>query len=499
MKEMTTTTHQIMVHTKQRKAKISRHIFGHFSEHLGRCIYGGYYVGDDSLIPNVRGIRKDVVEALRQIRIPNLRWPGGCFADEYHWKDGIGPKEGRKRMVNTHWGGVVEDNAFGTHEFMDLCAQLGCEPYINGNVGSGTVQEMQEWVEYLTFGGESPMSLLRAKNGRADPWKVHFWGVGNENWGCGGCMRPEYYADEYRRYQTYVRSFGEEKIYKIACGPNTDHYEWTDTVMKNAGRYMNALTLHYYTVPGNSWQHKGSATVFDESEYYTTLHKATRMEELISNHLQIMHRHDPEHKVGLIVDEWGTWYDVEPGTHPGFLYQQNTMRDALVAALTLDIFCKHADRLVMANLAQTINVLQAVLLTDGENVVRTPTYHVFDLYKAHQDAMLVDSYLHTDEVGGEDNPVARLSATSSIAGDGTLTVTLSNSALDASAEVMLMLDADYAGTVHSRILMGKMNGCNDFDAPDRITPVPLPVNRETGRMLKVTLAPCSVAEITVMA
>ncbi|MFO7161080.1 MAG: alpha-L-arabinofuranosidase C-terminal domain-containing protein, partial [[Clostridium] cellulosi] len=375
---------RIIVQSQKKLSKINRNIYGHFSEHLGHCIYGGIYVGENSKIPNIDGIRTDVVEALKHIKIPVLRWPGGCFADEYHWKDGIGPKENRKKMVNTNWGGVVEDNSFGTHEFMELCQLLGCEPYINGNLGSGTVQEMSEWVEYLTFPGQSPMADLRRKNGRDEPWKVKYFAVGNENWGGGGNMTPEYYANLYRHYQTFLKNYGDNKLYKIACGPGEDDYAWTDTVMRLAGKYMNAISLHYYTVPGIFDIKKGSALEFDEKEYYITLKKALRIDELITKHLQIMDRYDPEHKVDLIVDEWGTWYDVEPGTNPGFLYQQNTMRDALVAALTLNIFNHHSDRITMANIAQTVNVLQAVILTNGEKMILTPTYHVFDLYKSLQ-------------------------------------------------------------------------------------------------------------------
>ena len=387
---------KLIVNTGEKKSTINRNIYGHFSEHLGRCIYGGLFVGEDSAIPNVKGMRTDVVEALKHIKVPVLRWPGGCFADEYHWKDGIGPKGSRKRMVNTHWGGVVEDNSFGTHEFMELCAQLGCEPYINGNVGSGTVQEMSEWVEYMTFDGISPMAELRGKNGDPAPWKVKYFGVGNENWGCGGNMRPEYYADLYRRFQTYVRNYGENKIYKIACGPGCAHDRddtyWTEKVMEIAGAYTDAITLHYYTVPG-PWENKGSATDFNEADYYLTLKKALHMEALVTDHLEVMNRFDPEHRVGLIVDEWGSWYDVEPGTNPGFLYQQNTMRDALITAVNLDIFNAHSDRVVMANLAKTVNVLQAVVLTEGDAMVLTPTYHVFDLYKNHHDATLLGHWL----------------------------------------------------------------------------------------------------------
>ena len=343
-----------------------------------------------------------MIEALRELKVPVLRWPGGCFADEYHWKDGIGPKETRPTMINTHWGGVTENNHFGTHEFMDLCELIDTDPYICGNVGSGTVQEMSEWIEYITFGGRSPMADLRRKNGREEPWRLPFFGVGNESWGCGGHMRPEYYADLYRRYQTYVRQYGTERIYKIACGASDFNYRWTEVLMREAGGLMQGLSLHYYTVPG-TWQKKGSATEFGEDEWFTTLQKALVMDELITKHSTIMDIYDPEKRVGLIVDEWGTWYDVMPGTEPGFLRQQNTLRDALVAGLHLNIFHKHCERVQMANLAQMVNVLQAILLTNEGDLIRTPTYHVLRMFNVHQDAKLLhldvtsESYVHQGE------------------------------------------------------------------------------------------------------
>lgn len=345
---------KMMLNADQGKHVISKHIYGHFAEHLGHCIYGGFWVGEDSPIPNTRGIRNDVVKALKDISIPNLRWPGGCFADEYHWMDGIGPRSERPKMINTHWGGVVEDNSFGTHEFLDLCEQLECEPYICGNVGSGSVEEMSKWVEYITFDGESPMANLRRKNGRDKAWNVKFWGVGNENWGCGGNMKPDFYADLYLRYATYCRNYGDNRLYKIAGGPNVADYEWTETLMKKIGYRMNGLSLHYYTVP-KTWGDKGSATEFDKQEYLTTIQKALFMEELVNKHSTIMDKYDPMKRVALIPDEWGTWYNVEPGTNPGFLYQQNTLRDAIVTAVTLNVFNNHCDRVKMANIAQAID------------------------------------------------------------------------------------------------------------------------------------------------
>lgn len=487
---------RIIVNALDKKSRINRNIYGNFSEHLGRCIYNGIYVGENSDIANVNGMRTDVVEALKNIKLPVLRWPGGCFADEYHWKDGIGPKESRKKMINTHWGGVVEDNSFGTHEFLEFCRQVGCEPYINGNLGSGTVQEMSEWMEYMTFDGVSPMAALRAENGHAEPWKVKYFGVGNENWGCGGNMRPSFYADQYRRYQTYVRNYGENKVFKIACGPNTDDYSWTDEVMKIAGAYMDGLSLHYYTVT-HTWEHKGSATCFTNEEYYKTLKKAFYMDELINKHSAIMERYDPEHRVGLIVDEWGTWYDVEPGTNPGFLYQQNTMRDAMVAALTLNIFNLHSDRVVMANIAQMVNVLQAVILTEGEKLLLTPTYHVFDLYKHHHDATLLGTYVQAEEIGVGEDIVQKLSVSASEDESGVIHVTAANLSASDSCEVQLDVLGRELKEVSGRILSGSISDYNDFDHPETVGIKALEGITVSGGVLSFTMPCCSVVEITV--
>jgi alpha-N-arabinofuranosidase len=328
-------------------------------------------------------------------------------------------------MVNTHWGGVTEDNSFGVHEFLDLCEQLSCadaprcEPYICGNVGSGTVRELSQWVEYCNFDGISPMADLRRRNGRETPWNVKFWGIGNENWGCGGNMTPEFYADTYRRYATYARSYGAP-LYKIACGPSDENYEWTRVLMEKAGKYMDGLSLHYYTSPGD-WNNKGSATDFSSGEYYAVMRKALRMDEFISRHSAIMDEFDPAKRIGLIADEWGCWLDVEPGTNPGFLYQQNSLRDALTAAIHFNIFNNHADRVFMANIAQTINVLQAVILTEGAQMILTPTYHVFDLYKVHQNAVKLPVYVESESVSGL--PAVSVSASEDEAGKMSLSLT----------------------------------------------------------------------------
>lgn len=464
----TSAQHRMIIEADRGEHTINRHIYGHFSEHLGRCIYGGYWVGEESSVPNTRGIRNDVVQALKDISIPNLRWPGGCFADEYHWMDGIGPRAQRPKMINTHWGGVVEDNSFGTHEFLDLCEQLGTEPYISGNMGSGTVEEMAKWIEYITFDGESPMANLRRQNGRQEPWKVKFWGVGNENWGCGGNMTPEYYSDLYRHYSTYCRNYGGNQLYRIGCGANGGDYHWTETVMKNAGRFMQGLSLHYYTVP-NNWSHKGSATEFDEREYFTTIEKTLFMDELITKHSAIMDRYDPQKRIGMIVDEWGTWYDVEPGTNPGFLYQQNTLRDAIVTGINLNIFNNHCDRVQMANLAQTVNVLQSVILTDEERMILTPTYWVFHLYKVHQDATLLPISFAGSKYRQGDREIDAVSVSASKNKEGKIHITLVNADPNNEQRIATQLMGASAKKVNGKIVTSaNINDHNTFTQPSLV-------------------------------
>ncbi len=499
---------KLIINENKRIGRINEEIYGHFAEHLGRCIYEGLYVGGDSEIPNVNGMRKDVVDALKEMKIPVLRWPGGCFADEYHWKDGIGPKENRKKMINTHWGGVLEDNSFGTHEFMELCEQLGCKTYVNGNVGSGTVQEMSEWVEYMTFDGVSPMADLRRKNGREKPWKIDYFGVGNENWGCGGNMTPEYYGNLYRRYQTYVRNYDNANpIAKICGGANVDDYHWTEQVLstthdhvpKELHGLMDGLSLHYYVHPGG-WENKGSATQFDEKEWFRTMKKAWFMEELVKKHGDIMDKYDPEKNIGMIVDEWGCWFDVEPGTNPGFLYQQNTMRDALVACVTLNIFNKHCDRVKMANIAQMVNVLQSVILTEGEKMILTPTYHIFHMYKYHQNAQLLESFMETEEIGVEDYRVPDISESVSVDGEGNIHITLGNLSVTDAKEIEVLFAGKKAEKVEAAILTGSMDAYNTFDEPENVKEKEFTDYTVTeGGSIKLTVPACAVIHMEVKA
>ena len=490
-----------LINPNQKIATINKDIYGSFSEHLGRCIYEGIYVGENSKIPNVNGMRKDVVKALKEMGLPVLRWPGGCFADEYHWKDGIGDKKDRKKMINTHWGGVVEDNSFGTDEYFELCRQIGCDTYVNGNVGSGEVRELSEWVEYMTFDGVSPMAELREKNGHKAPYNLKYLGVGNENWGCGGCMDPEYYGCLFKRYNVYCRDYKpNEHILRVACGPNSGDYHWTRQLMDKVKHHTDAISLHYYTLPRGIWTDKGSATEFDNNEYISTICKAYRMEELITNHLAVMDSVTQERRVKLIVDEWGTWYDVEPGTNPGFLYQQSTMRDAVVAALTLNIFNKHADRLMMCNIAQTVNVLQSVILTDGNKMVKTPTYYVFKMYKEHQNNTLVGSYITTDNIKSKNDgnaEIPQLIESASVDGNGVVYSTVTNTSATKAAKIRCQIADRKVKSIKAEILTGDCHDKNDFKNKNNVKTVEFTDFRKLSDGFTANLPACSVVKFTV--
>ena len=492
------TVSSMMIDGTNPKTTISRHIYGHFSEHLGRCIYDGFWVADSMNVPKKDRIRLDIVDALKKINIPNLRWPGGCFADEYHWRDGIGERKHRPHMVNTNWGGVSEDNSFGTHEFLELCELLNCEPYIAGNVGSGTVEEMAKWVEYLNSDASSTMTELRKKNGRDKPWKVKYWGVGNESWGCGGNMTPAFYADLYKQYATYARNYKDAPLMRIASGANVDDYNWTETLMKEVGpNRMWGVTLHHYTLPTGNWRTKGSATAFDEKEYFNTMKNCLFMEELVERHSTIMDKYDKEKKVALVVDEWGIWTDVEPGTNPGFLYQQNSLRDALVAGTTLNIFNNHSDRVRMANLAQTINVLQALILTQGKQILLTPTYHIFDLYKVHQDAKLLPVNFTSPDYVVDDKKIPAVNISASQDSTGTVHISLVN--LDPNKKINLR--TTIAGInwkkVQGQVLTSKnLTDINSFEKPGNIQILAFNGAKKDGDFLTVELPAKSVVVLT---
>jgi alpha-N-arabinofuranosidase len=483
----------LTIHADQGRDKISRNLYGQFSEHLGRCIYDGIWVGEDSSIPNTRGIRNDVVAALKELHVPLLRWPGGCFADEYHWRDGIGPRAERPRTINASWGGVIGNNQFGTHEFLDFCDQIGTAPYISGNVGSGTVQELSDWIEYMTARTNSTLSDLRRKNGRDEPWKIPFVGVGNESWGCGGEMRPEYYADTFRRYNTFVKNYSGNRIYRVASGANGDDTNWTEVLMSHAARQMNGLSLHYYTLPTGQWSEKGSATDFNEAAWHDTLRRAIHLDAIITKHAAIMDRYDPRKRVALAVDEWGTWYDPDPNADLGILYQQNTLRDALVAGTTLNILNKHCDRVKIACIAQMVNVLQAMILTDKDKMLRTPTYWVFEMYVPHQDATLlpVDLQIADYSLGGEAIP--SVSACASLDSNDAIHVTLCNLDPNKPAQVSCDLQGADTKTISGRVLTASaMNAHNTFDQPDEVKPADFTDCKLGGKGFTATLPAKSV-------
>ena len=491
----------IVIQTDQGHDIINRNIYGHFAEHLGRCIYDGFYVGDNKKIPNKDGIRLDIIDALKKLKVPVLRWPGGCFADTYHWKDGIGPKDKRPSMLNVWWGGVTENNSFGTHDFLNMCEMLGAAPYLAGNVGSGTVQELSDWVKYVNHKpGSSPMPILREQNGRKEPWNVKYWGVGNEVWGCGGNMKPEYYANVYRQYATFMTDWNDnknDKIFRVASGANSSDYNWTEVMMRDIPHEMlEGVALHHYAVI--DWNKKSSATEFTEQEYFTTMKRAWYMEELVQKHSTIMDKYDPKKKIALFVDEWGGWYDVEPGTNGAFLYQQNTMRDAMIAGMTLNIFNNHADRVRMANLAQTVNVLQAVVLTKEEKIILTPTYHVMEMYNVHQDATLLPLAIKSDmyQLGEEKLPA--VSASASLDKSKVMHISLVNIDAGKEREISVDLRGTKYSAVTGRILSSaKLQDHNTFEIPDKIKPAVFKGASISGNMLKVKLPPFSVVVLEV--
>jgi alpha-N-arabinofuranosidase len=475
---------------------INRNIYGHFAEHLGRCIYGGFYVGEDNTtIPHKDGVRTDIINTLIELKVPVLRWPGGCFADTYHWMDGIGPKDERPSIVNQWWGGVIEDNSFGTHDFLNLCEEIGAEPYLAANVGSGLVKELSDWVQYVNHSGGSPMSDLRIANGRKEPWGVKYWGVGNEMWGCGGNMQPEYYANLYRQYATFMTDWGNSSgIFRIASGANEWDFNWTEVLMRDVPHNMlEGVALHNYAVI--NWGAKGSDVDFTKVQYWTTMKNALDMEELVTKHSAIMDKYDPEKKVALIVDEWGGWYETPEGQTA--LYQQNTMRDAMIAGTTLNIFHNHADRVRMANLAQIINVLQAVILTDEEKMILTPTYHVMKMYNVHQDATMMpveiaDMLFYENE----NEKLPAISASASKDANGVVHISLVN--IHPEKQHDLVLNMSDLGKVTGTILQsGSLQDYNSFNDPEKIKPATFKGFKKKGDKLTVSMPAFSVVVLEV--
>jgi alpha-N-arabinofuranosidase len=479
---------------------LHRNLQGQFMEHLGRGIYEGIWVGEDSTIPNVDGFRSDVVNALKELKVPLLRWPGGCFADEYHWQDGIGPREQRKKTVNTNWGGVIDDNAFGTHEFMAFAELLGAEVYVNGNLGTGTPMEMAQWLEYMTSDAQGTLANLRRQNGREEPWKVQYFALGNESWGCGGNMTPEYYTDLYRHYSTFLKTPRDNTPQLIASGAHDDLTNWTEYLVRNVprGLRLDGIGHHYYTLPSGDWStNKGAALGFGENEWFSTLQQTLRIDGFIKDNVAILDAYDPAGRTGFYVDEWGTWYDPQPNDDPGFLYQQNSLRDGLVAALNFNIFHKYAARVRMANIAQMVNVLQAMILTDKEKMLLTPTYHVFRMYVPFQDATAVPLQM-ANTAGADAVPytfnnesIDKISATAARGKDGRLYVALTN--VDPSQPETVRISSSMAlrGGSGQLLTHERMDAHNTFDAPNVVVPVSFSATAVDGA-LSITLPPKAV-------
>ena len=474
----------VSVDTTRPGPVINKNVYGQFAEHLGTGIYEGMWVGPNSKIPNTRGWRNDVVGALKELKVPLVRWPGGCFADEYHWRDGIGARNKRPVKVNTHWGGVAEDNAVGTHEFFDLVEILGTEAYVNGNLGSGTPQEMAEWLEYMTSDTKSTLAELRRKNGRKEPYKVAYFGIGNEAWGCGGNMKPEYYAHLYNHYATFLKTPPDARPKMVASGGNDNDTRWTEVLSKEAARGTDGISYHYYTLPTGVWEKKGAATGFPESEWFSTMQQTLRMDQHIKQNVAILDKNDPDKKIGFYVDEWGTWYDVEPGTNPGFLFQHNTLRDAVVAALNFNIFHTYADRVRMTNIAQMVNVLQAMIITDKDKMLLTPTYHTYKMYIPFQDATSLPVAVDNDvaySVNGK--AVPGISATAARAKDGKVYVALVNTHPTRASDVVLNVAGSSVGSVIGQVLTADtMDARNTFDTPQAIKPAPFSAKAADGKL-----------------
>lgn len=483
---------------KENPTQISKHIYGHFAEHLGRCIYGGFYVGDKSTIPNNNGVRTDIINALKDLKIPNLRWPGGCFADTYHWKEAIGPKEQRKHIENLSWGNIREDNSFGTDEFLNLCELLNTEPYLAVNMNSGSVQEAVDWVQYANHkNGTSYLTDIREKGGRTKPWNVKYWGIGNESWDCGGAMTAEYYTNLYKQYATAMTSYGNsEKMFRIAVGPGSEDYSWTETVMKNIPvRRMEGLSIHHYSV--FDWSNKGSSTTYTDKEYFRTMQQAWKMDRFVTKNIEVMDKYDPENKVALIVDEWGGWYETDKEGN-GALYQQNTMRDALIAGLTLNIFNNNARRVKMANLAQTINVLQAVILTKEEKMLLTPTYHVMKMYNVHQDATLLPLQISSDDYVFEYDKLPAVTASASKNNNGQIHVSLTNIDITKPHSVSIMVEGKITGVIKGTYLTSQnVRDHNTFENPDKIKPQTFSDFKLIGNNLDLNIPPHSVVVLEI--
>ena len=494
---------QFEVDASRSGPKIDRNLFGQFAEHLGHGIYQGVWVGPTSSIPNTRGIRNDVVAALKALKVPNVRWPGGCFADEYHWRKGVGPQ--RAITLNPNWGGVTEPNTFGTHEFMDFLEQIGSEAYLSVNVGSGTPSEAAEWLEYATTAQPTTLAKERAANGHPTPWKVGYLGIGNESWACGGNMTADYYLSQLKIYSRFVRNLNPaqqdaDQMLKIAVGPGGTDTAWTETIMRAWQNHewswdIHGISLHSYTVV--RWPPAFASVGFGETEYSQILKSTLEMEDLVRKQSAVMDKYDPQKKVALVVDEWGAWYAPLPDTNPGFLVQQNSLRDAILAVLNLNIFARHADRVRMANIAQMVNVLQAMIMTDNEKMVLTPTYHVFRMYVPFQNATSVPISFDTGVYRHGDITLPRVDAIAAKDAGGKLWLAFTNLDPNQPVDAEVTLAGVSAKSATGEMLTApKVDSINTFASPSVVAPKAVSAKVQNRRLV-LTLDPKSVTVISV--
>lgn len=492
--------YKIELDTNKQTETIDRHIFGQFTEHLGKGVYGGIWVGEDSKIPNIRGIRKDVVAALKEIKVPVVRWPGGCFADEYHWRNGIGKPYQRRTTLNPNWGGVLEPNTFGSHEFMDFASQIGADAYISVNLGSGSVVEAADWLEYMTSDKPTALAHERAQNGHKDAYKVPYLGIGNESWGCGGSMTPEYYVNQLKTYSRFVRNYGSgQNMQNIAVGPNADQNEYTEAIMKawsqkDGAWNISGLSLHYYSV-GAGWPPKLKAIDYDKKDYALLIADSLKIDGHIQKTAAIMDKYDPSKKIGIMVDEWGAWLEATPNSTPGFLEQQNSQRDAIIAALNLNIFSRHADRVKMANIAQMVNVLQALVVTDNEKMILTPTYHLFKMYVPFQDAKFIPTNYDAGSFKIDDITLPEIDVISARAKDGKIWLSLTNINPEKAIDVEIDISGTKIKSADGHILSAdKFNIGNSFAKPENVAPKTFKAKVNQGK-LKINLVPASVVVV----
>ena len=509
-------------------ARIAPEIYGHFTEHIGGVIYDGVWVGEKSKIRNVGGIRTELVERMNRIKVPILRWPGGCFADSYDWKDGIGPQAQRPRRTNfwevdpeaerLHETGaqIFEPNSFGTDEFARFCRLTNAQPYLAANLRSASALEFDHWVEYCNSpAGSTTLADMRKTNGSAAPYGVMYWGVGNESWGCGGSFAPEEYASEFRRYTNWIPKFGVD-LQLIGAGPNSNDRDWThkffEEVFTGAHAYHNpqfsGWSVHHYAsnlsrgkITNNFHEAHGKALDFDATDWYELMRETARVEEIMQDQWAIMGQFDPRHHVKLVVDEYGPWYHQGSEVDPTHLFgQQITVRDALATAMSLDIFNRHADKVSVATCAQLVNNLNALFLCHGDKFLSTPNFYVFEMYAAHQGAQSLPvefgaHSIHYDR-DGKDASFWGLGGSASLKGK-TVTLTMVNPSVKAPRETQIALRGGTAASATGTVLASDdMHAHNTFDRPDTVQSRPLTVTA-AGEILNVTLPAASVAKITV--